>query len=58
MWPEVVFWYLVVGVILSVGITTLAYREDEHLGVSDWVRALIFPVVWLPGVLWMMWEDR
>lgn len=58
MWPEVLFWYLVVGVVLSVAMTILAYREDQYLRVSDWVRALIFPVVWLPAVVWMMWTDR
>lgn len=58
MWPEVLGWYLAVGVLLSVAMTTLMYREREYLKVSDWARALAIPIVWPVMVIWMMWEDR
>lgn len=58
MWPEVVFWYLVVGVLLAVVITTHIIRSNRQMKVRDWVKALFIPIVWLPMVLVMMWEDR
>lgn len=58
MWLEVVFWYLLVGVILSIGVTIARHRRHEYLGARHWMAALTFPFVWLPWIVWMMWEDR
>lgn len=57
MWPEVLFWYLLVGVILAIGVGVVFKVGNYRTSGVHWFLVWITPVFWFPMAVWGMWME-